>query len=102
MTERKTIYVTHPLRPELKREAVEAGLKILDAAFAPKGERIMDGQTGLPVGEEVPEVDLSQSQIRKLNKAGLIAFLATKGAEAPSDATNAELVELALPFAAQE
>lgn len=98
----KIIYATHPLRPELKREANAAGFKIIDAAFAPKGERIMDGQTGLPVGEDVPQVALTETQIRKLNKAALVALLASKGADAPADATNAALIELALPFAAQD
>lgn len=55
MTDRKIIYATHPLRPEIKAEAVASGCKIIDAAFAPEGERIMDGQTGEEVGAEKPK-----------------------------------------------
>ncbi|MCB5411786.1 hypothetical protein [Pseudogemmobacter faecipullorum] len=101
VTTQKVIYATHPLRPELKREANANGCKIIDAAFAPKGERIMDGQTGLPVGEPTPDAALTEAQIRRLNKAALIAFLATKVVDAPAEATNADLIELALPFAVQ-
>ena len=55
MEERKIAYATHPLRPEIKAEANKAGVKIIDAAFAPEGERIMDGQTGEEVGAEKPK-----------------------------------------------
>lgn len=98
----KIIYATHPLRPELKREANANGCKIIDAAFAPESERIMDGQTGLPVGEDVSGITATASQIGRMNKAALIAFLAAKDVTAPADATNAQLAELALPFADQE
>lgn len=102
MEERKIVYATHPLRPEIKAEANKAGVKIIDAAFAPEGERIMDGQTGLPVGEDVSGITATASQIGRMNKAALIAFLAANGVDAPADATNAALAELALPFADTE
>jgi len=102
MTERRTIYATHPLRPEIKAEAVASGYKFIDAAFAPEGERIMDGQTGLPVGKDVSGITATASQIGRMNKVGLIAYLAAHGVEAPADATNAQLAELALSFADQE
>ncbi|RRH67627.1 hypothetical protein [Falsigemmobacter faecalis] len=102
MTDRKIVYATHPLRAELKAEANKAGVKIIDAAFAPAGERIMDGQTGLPVGEDVSGITATASQIGRMNKAALIAFLAAKGVETPNDATNAQLAGLALPFAEQD
>lgn len=102
----KTIYATHPLRPELKREANAAGLKIVDAAFAPPGTRIMDGQTGLPVGDLPAATGTAtpptEAQIRKMNKADLRELLAGHEIEAPAEATGAQLVELALPFAAQQ
>lgn len=44
-----TIFATHPVDPEVKRKANAAGYRLIDARFAPEGERIMDGQTGQPV-----------------------------------------------------
>lgn len=99
----KIIYATHPMRPELKRDANAAGYKIIDAAFAPEGSRIMDGQTGKPVGADAEDAPRpNASQLSRMNKTSLLAFLAINGIEADEAKTNAELVELALPFADQE
>lgn len=37
--ERKIIYEPHPVSPERKAELVGAGYKIIDAVFAPEGEK---------------------------------------------------------------
>jgi len=40
------IYATHPVAAEIKAAILAEGGKIIDAAFAPEGERIIDGLTG--------------------------------------------------------
>lgn len=104
MSDRRVIYCTHPVTAEVKSSILTDGGQIIDAAFALEGERIIDGQTGDEVGAVNPDdtPSLTEAQIRKLNKAGLIAFLAANEIEAASDATNGVLIDLALPFAAQE
>lgn len=99
----KIIYATHPLRPELKRDANAAGVRIIDAAFAPAGSRIMDGQTGQQVGADPADLPRpNAAQLTRMNKTSLLAFLAVNGVDAAETLTNAELVELALPFAEQD
>ncbi|WP_156458077.1 hypothetical protein [Devosia epidermidihirudinis] len=39
----KTAFVRHPVLPELKRKLNSEGYQIVDAAFAPEGETILDG-----------------------------------------------------------
>ena len=49
---KKTVFVNHPCAPAVKRKIVNSGFRILDAAYAPKGSTIIDGETGRPVGTE--------------------------------------------------
>lgn len=51
---KKTIHVKHPVHPDVKRKMVNSGYRILDARFAPPGDRVViyDGMTGKPVGAE--------------------------------------------------
>jgi hypothetical protein len=55
MPDDKTIFATHPVDPAIKREANAAGFRLVDARFAPEGSRLMDGQTGQPIGEDPVE-----------------------------------------------
>lgn len=43
----KVAYVRHPVLPELKRKLNSDGFQIIDSAFAPEGETIVDG-SGAP------------------------------------------------------
>jgi hypothetical protein len=54
---RETIYVRHPVLPELKKLILKKGFRIIDAAFAPEDAIIYSGNTGKPEGEEGNEVD---------------------------------------------
>lgn len=50
--ERELVYVTHPVSPEVKAQLVEAGLKIVDAAFAGPDDDVIDGSQPLePAGK---------------------------------------------------
>ena len=49
---RGTIYVRPPVSPEIKKNIVRAGFRILSANFAPEGSIIYNGQTGDPDTEE--------------------------------------------------
>lgn len=50
--ERETIYVRHPVLPELKKVITKRGFRILSADFAPEGIVIYSGTTGKPEGHE--------------------------------------------------
>ncbi|WP_313349375.1 hypothetical protein [Paracoccus sp. (in: a-proteobacteria)] len=67
MTDLKTIYATHPVRPEIKAWVLANGGRIIDARFAPEGERIMDGQTGHPIGEDAGEAAEKDAVAAKLD-----------------------------------
>ena len=49
---RGTIYVRPPVSPEIKKNIVRAGFRILSANFAPEGSIIYNGQTGDPDTED--------------------------------------------------
>jgi len=49
----KTAFVRHPVLPELKRKLNSEGFQIIDAAFAPAGEPIINGSE--PDGESTAD-----------------------------------------------
>jgi hypothetical protein len=50
----KIKYLEHPVTPEEKKKYRDQGYKILDAKFAPKGERVT-GKRASKKAEEKPE-----------------------------------------------
>lgn len=48
------VYCTHPVSPEIKAAILAEGGKIIDATFAPEGERMIDGQTGEDIAPPTP------------------------------------------------
>jgi hypothetical protein len=54
---RETIYVRHPVLPELKKVILKRGFRIISADFAPDDVIIYNGSTGKPEGEESEDTD---------------------------------------------
>lgn len=52
---RKTIYEPHPVSPERKAELQAQGYRILDAKFAPAGEKVEPVAAPAPAPEPTPE-----------------------------------------------
>ena len=52
---RKTIYEPHPVSPERKAELQAQGYRILDAKFAPAGEKVEPVAAPAPELEPTPE-----------------------------------------------
>ncbi|KKX25301.1 hypothetical protein [Rhizobium sp. LC145] len=60
MKERKVVYEPHPVTPERKKELMSQGFKIIDAVFAPPGNKASSGQ---PAAVE-PADGLSDDELR--------------------------------------
>lgn len=75
----KIIYAVHPVAPEVKKEVNAQGFKLLDARFAPEGERIMDGQTGEEYKPAAAPLDLTREGIADMDKADLLDLLESHG-----------------------
>lgn len=90
MTDLKTIYATHPVRPEIKAWVLANGGRIIDARFAPDGERIMDGQTGHPIGEDAGGAAVEAARIAAEKDAVAAKLDADKAAKPAKGAKPAE------------
>lgn len=52
---RKTIYEPHPVSPERKAELLAQGFRIIDARFAPAGQKVEPALAPEPTPEPAPE-----------------------------------------------
>jgi hypothetical protein len=59
----KTVYVKHPVSPELKKKLRDQGLKIVDARFAPEDAKIIGGDKDpIPSGiKPPPKIDIPEN-----------------------------------------